>query len=186
VTTKDDVMDATARIIERRDQDLPGVAEIAREAGLSRPTVYAYFATSEEAFAAVVARVRDEVLRIQEQADTTSPSATYRSTLVAMLDLQVRHVGLFSRLTSEARADGAISAMWHDIHDRPVRRHARFIERLTAQGLASPACPAEAVAEAVDGVTARFALLIAEDPSRRDDLAARLVEVQHRLLGLEG
>lgn len=184
MTTKDVVLDATSRIIERRDPGLPSVAEIAREAGVSRPTFYAYFATSDDAFAAVVARVRDEVLRIQEHADTSSITATYRSTLVAMLDLQVEHVGLLALLASEARVDERIAAMWHDIHDRPVRRHARFIDRLVERGLADPAAPASTIAEAVDGVTARFAQLIAQEPERRDDLAAHLVDAQHRLVGL--
>ncbi|MET0930083.1 MAG: TetR/AcrR family transcriptional regulator, partial [Aeromicrobium sp.] len=184
VTTKDTVVEAVSRIIERRESDLPGVAEIAREAGVSRPTFYAYFATSDEAFAQVVAHVRDAVLSIQERADTSSVAATYRSTLVAMLDLTVEHLGLVTLLASQARRDPQIAAMWHDIHDRPVRRHARFIDRLVEQGLAEPAVPSLTIAEAVDGMTARFAQLIAEDPARRDDLAAELVAAQHRLVGL--
>ena len=178
------MVDAASRIIERREPDLPGVAEISREAGVSRPTFYAYFATSDEAFAAVVAQVRDAALAIQEQADTSSVEATYRTTLVAMLDLTVEHLGLLTLLASQARCDAQIAAMWHDIHDRPVRRHARFIDRLVAEGLATPAAPALTIAEAVDGMTARFAQLIAEEPGRHDELAAQLVAAQHRLVGL--
>lgn len=183
-STSDLVLDAVSRIIERREHDLPGVAEIAREARVSRPTFYAYFASSEEAVSAVVGRVRNEVRRIQKEADLATVEAMYRSTLVALLDLQVRHVGLFGLLASQARLDDRMAALWHDIFDRPVRRHARFIDDLVAQGLAEPVTSSIVVAEAMNGVTTRFAQLIAEDPSRRDELAEELVALQQRLIGL--
>lgn len=184
MNTADAVLDAVARIIERREHGLPAIAEIAREAGVSRPTVYAYFPSSDAALSGVVARVRDEVRRIQDEADTASVEAMYRSTLVAMLDLQVRHVGLFALLSAEARLDERVSRLWHEIFDQPVRRHARFIDRLVDAGGARPVASSLVVAEAMNGVTARFAQLIVEDDGRREELAAELVAIQQRLLGI--
>jgi AcrR family transcriptional regulator len=184
VTTAEGIITAAGAIMERRENELPGVADIAREAGVTRPTVYAYFDNSLAVFAALAARLRDRVLAIQEQADTSSHAATFSSTLVARLDLQVKHCGLLAVLAEQARLQPKMRELWHDIYDHPLRRHARFIDRLASRGEAGPVAPGLVIAEAVDGISLRFAHLIAEDPSRRDELASRLVDIHARLLGL--
>ncbi|WP_179300912.1 TetR/AcrR family transcriptional regulator [Rhodococcus sp. ACPA4] len=184
MSTEDKLLDAAAAIVERRDYVLPSVAEIAREAGVTRPTVYAYFTSSIEVFAAAVARVRNRVLAIQESADTTSATATFRSTLVAMLDIHVEHCGLLAVLAEQARIDEQMRTLWHDIHDRSIRRHARFIDRLAESGHARPTASGLIIAEAVNGISTRFAYLVIENPDRREELTGELVALHRALVGL--
>jgi AcrR family transcriptional regulator len=183
-STTGTIVAAASAIVERREYELPSMAEIAREAGVTRPTVYAYFDNNLAVFSALVAQVRDRVLRIQEEADTSSLAATLRSTLIATLDLQVEHYGLFTVLADQARLRPEIRVLWHDIHDRPLRRHARFIDRLAALGQADPVAPSSVIAETIDGASLRFAQLLTVNPRRHDDLAASLLDMQRRLLGL--
>ncbi|AHK36182.1 hypothetical protein OPAG_06949 [Rhodococcus opacus PD630] len=184
MSTEDKLLQAAAAIVERRDYVLPSVAEIAREAGVTRPTVYAYFDTNLDVFAAAVARVRDRVLAIQEGADITSATATFRSTLVAMLDVYVEHCGLLAVLAEQARNDEQMRVLWHDIHDRSIRRHARFIDRLAESGQARPAASGLIIAEAVNGISTRFAYLVVEDPRRREELTDELIALHGALVGL--
>lgn len=184
MSTEDNLVDAASAIIERRDYVLPSVAEIAREAGVTRPTVYSYFPSNTDVFEAVVSRVRDRVLAIQENADMSSIAATFSSTLIAMLDVYIEHCGLLAILAEQARVNDGMRVLWHDIHDRSIRRHARYIDRLSISGDARPVASGLVIAEAVNGIAARFALLVIDDPHRHNELASELISLHWNLVGL--
>lgn len=184
MSTEEKLLDAAAAIIERREYVVPSVAEIAREAGVTRPTFYAYFSTNLEVFEAVAARLRDRVLDIQSRADLGHATETFRFTLVAKLELYVENCGLLAVLAEQARLNERMRPLWNEIHSRPIRRHARFVDQLAAQGRARPAASGQIIAEAIDGVTARFAYIVAETPSRREEMADELINFHHRLVGL--
>ena len=71
-----------------------------------------------------------------------------------------------------------------EIHERPTRRHARFLARLERQGVASLAVPAPALAEMMTGIVMRFADLAAVKPERLGELTDELVAAYECLTGL--
>jgi len=156
----------------------------AAEAGVTRPTVYAYFESKDEVFHSLADRVRREVLHLQEDADTSSPARTARSTLTALLDVFVRHHGVLTVVAHQALSDPRARRLRDDIYARTNRRHARFLERMTASGQADLAVPAAVVAEVIMGTVSRFADLVTADPGRQEPLARDLVALYLRLTGL--
>jgi AcrR family transcriptional regulator len=161
------------------------IAVLAAEAGVTRPTVYAYFASKEEVFRAAADRVRQEFLDLQERADTSSPEATVRQSTAAFLAAWTRHHGLLTVIAHQALSDPAMRALRDEIVVRTERRNARFLDRLVARGLARPALPVADVARAMTGITARAAELAAEDPAQLDLLATRMGDAYLRLAGME-
>jgi AcrR family transcriptional regulator len=178
------VLDAAERVFVRLGHARTTMGALAAEAGVTRPTIYAYFPSKDDVFAALADRVREEFLTLQEEADTSSPRETARGTLTAYLDAYVRHFGVLTIIAAQARVDPGMRRLRAELHARANRRHARFVERLVAQGLARPPIPPALVAEAVTGVVMRFAEESAATPERQPELTAALVELYTGLLDL--
>jgi AcrR family transcriptional regulator len=178
------LLDAAERVFGRAGYAHATIAAIAAEAGVTRPTVYAYFQSRDEVFHSLAERVRDEVLQLQEEADTSSPVAIARSTLTALLDVFVRHHGMLTIIAHQAISDPRARTLHDDIYGRTNRRHARFLDRMAALGHADLAVPASLLAEAIIGTVGRFADLVTAAPDRQERLARDLVSLYLRLTGL--
>ncbi|TCP56899.1 TetR family transcriptional regulator [Tamaricihabitans halophyticus] len=178
------LLDAAERTFCRLGYARTTIGELAADAGVTRPTIYAYFQSKDAVFAALADRIRQEFLTLQEEADTSSPAGIARSTLTAFLDTHVRHFGMLTILAHQAIVDPAMRELRAEIHGRATRRHTRFIERLVAQGHANPAIQPALVSEVVTGVVARFAEQAADDPRKQPALAEALVTLYIRLVGL--
>ena len=179
------LLDAAERVFCRVGYAHTTIAAIAAEAGVTRPTVYAYFESKDEVFHFLADRVRQEVLRLQEEADTSSPAGTARSTLTGLLDVFVRHHGALTVLAHQALSDPRARRLRDDIYARTNRRHARFLARMEAAGRADLAVPAGVLAEVIMGTVSRFADLVTDTPSRQQELARDLVALYLRLTGLD-
>ncbi|GAA5055911.1 TetR/AcrR family transcriptional regulator [Nocardia callitridis] len=160
------------------------IGALADEAGVTRPTVYAYFPSKDDVFRALAERVRDEFLALQEDIDAPTPGATGRAGIVAYLHAYVRHRGMLTVIGHQALSDPAMRALHAEVHERPTRRHGRFLARLETQGEATLAAPPPALAEMVTGIVMRFADLAADNPERLPALTDDLVAAYHRLTGL--
>lgn len=178
------VLDAAERVFCRLGHARTTMGALAAEAGVTRPTIYAYFPSKDDVFTALAGRVRQEFLTLQEEADTSSPGETVRSTLTAYLDAYVRHFGVLTIIAAQAQVDPGLRRLREDIHSRANRRHARFVERLVAAGRAHTPVPPPVVAEAVTGVVMRFAEQAAAEPGRQPELTAALVALYTRLVEL--
>ena len=161
------------------------MADLAGAAGVTRPTVYAYFASKADVFRAVAEAVRDDILAVQERARGATPAETAELGVVGYLDAYIRHLGVLTVIAHQALTDPAMRILRDEIHDRANRRHTRFIERLAAAGTARPVVPPAAVSEAITGVVMRFAEIAVAEPGRRGELAAHLSAVHRGLLGLD-
>jgi AcrR family transcriptional regulator len=64
--TREDIVEAAARAFARRGYRAATMAEIAREAGYTAPTLYSYFASKEEIFAELRRVIRAEFQTIYE------------------------------------------------------------------------------------------------------------------------
>jgi len=178
------LLDSAERTFCRLGFTRTTIGALADDAGITRPTVYSYFPSKEDVFSALAERVRDEFLALQENIDTTSPRGTGRAGIVAYLHAYVRHREMLTVIQHQALSDPEMRALHDEIHERPTRRHARFLARLDAAGQASLAVPARALAEMVTGIVMRFADLATADPRRLPELTAELVAAYERLTGL--
>ncbi|WP_043661552.1 TetR/AcrR family transcriptional regulator [Thermocrispum municipale] len=161
------------------------MAELAKAAGVTRPTVYAYFSSKDEVFRALADRVRKEFLRLQEQPPLTEPPAAMVRQIVAQyLAAYVRHRKLLTVLAHQALSDDEFYEVRREVFARVERRNTRFLERMTEQGAAKPVVPPEAISAAVTGLVARFAELAAAEPARLAALAGEVADMYLCLAGM--
>lgn len=161
------------------------IAALAAEAGVTRPTVYAYFDSRDDVFRALADRVRREFLDLQERVDTSSPSRTARDATAGYLAVWARHHGLLTVIAHQALVDPAVRALRADIVARAERRNTRFVERLATAGLARPALAPADLSRAVTGIVARAAELAAQEPDRFEHYARWVGDAYLRLAGIE-
>lgn len=178
------LLDAAERVFSRLGHAGATMSALAAEAGVTRPTVYAYFPSKEHVFAALTDRVRQEFLALQEQADTSSPRETLRSTLTAYLAVCTRHSAVLTVIAHQALLDPDMRRLETELHRQANRRHRRFLEQLARDGVARPPVPPALLTEAVTGVVLRFAREAAQDPARLDELGHALVDLYVALVDL--
>jgi AcrR family transcriptional regulator len=179
-----DILRAAGTVFPELGYSATTMADLARAAGVTRPTVYAYFDSKRDVFGALALAVKDDFLHLQEQTGADDPGDTAANALAAYLDATVHHLGVLTVLAHQALSDPEMRRLRAEIHDRANRRHTRWIERLAAAGLAHPVVPPAVVSEAVTGVVLRLAEQVATSPGRRDELAAHLVTLHRALAGL--
>ena len=184
-STRDLILRAAEEVFPALGYARTTMADLAGAAGVTRPTVYAYFTCKADVFQAVAESVRDDILSVQDQAKGGTPAETARLGVVGYLDAYIRHLGVLTVIAHQALTDPAMRRLRDDIHDRANRRHTRFIERLTRSGQARPVVPAPIVSDTVTGVVMRLAEIAVNDPSRRGELAAHLTAIHQTLIGLE-
>lgn len=179
------LLDSAERTFCRLGYTHTTIATLADDAGVTRPTVYAYFPSKDDVFRALAERVRDEILALQERIDATSPRLIGRTGVVGYLHAYVRHHAMLTIIAHQALFDPDMHALHAEIHERPTRRHARFLARLEAQGMASLAAPATELSEMVTGIVMRFADIAAAAPERLPELTVQLLAAYERLTGMQ-
>jgi AcrR family transcriptional regulator len=183
--TRTAILDAASRVFADEGVGAASIGRIASTAGVTRPTVYAYFDTKDAIFTALVGEVRDAFLAAQEVPDDGDPVAVARAVITTYLELHVRHLPLLAAIDQRARTDPAVAAARDDLLARVHRRNARFVDRLVAAGRADPALDADAVSEAITGIVRRFAELAeGASPAVRARRAEAAVAAYLRLTGL--
>lgn len=186
MSTRTAVLAAASRVFADEGVGAASIGRIAAAAGVTRPTVYAYFDTKEAIFTALVEEVRDAFLAAQEVPDTGDPAAVARAVITSYLELHVRHLPLLAAIDQRARTDPHVAAARDDLLARVHRRNARFVERLAAAGRARPALGAHALSEAITGIVRRFAEVAEHaDAATRVRLADDAVAAYLRLVGLD-
>ncbi|MFC5063309.1 TetR/AcrR family transcriptional regulator [Actinomycetospora atypica] len=185
MSTREAILAGAQDVLARRGVEAASIGELAEAGGVTRPTVYAHFPGGKaEVVAALVARVRDDVLAAQEVRDTDEPEAIARRAVTDYLDLTVRHRRVLDVLAHLARTDPAYAALQDELLDRIHRRNARFLARLAADGRATPVMAPEHVSEAITGIVRRFAERIDDDPGVHDELVEAAVAAYLALGGL--
>lgn len=93
------------------------IEQIVKEAGLSRPTFYAYFQDKRALVLELAATVRDAVA---EAADPwlSSGEGDVRQTLAAVLEAFRAYRHALSAVVEAAGYDEEVSLFWHALHDR--------------------------------------------------------------------
>ncbi|WP_405641332.1 TetR/AcrR family transcriptional regulator [Streptomyces sp. NBC_00019] len=182
------LLDAAETVFARLGHGPATVADITAEAEVSRAGFYVYFASKEEIFRVLAARVRDTFLAAQDVpgVDTDDTRAVAEASVGAFITAYVQHLPLLGLLEQQARTDADMGALWEEIRERPVHRHARYIGRLVEQGRAAPAAEPLILARAVGGMCVEFARVTAERPDRYDDAVREVTALYLHLLGVPG
>jgi AcrR family transcriptional regulator len=178
------LLDAAARVFAERGYDKTTVADITAAAGVSRATMYVYFASKDEIFLALAAQVRDDFLAAQEpDLDDDDPRKMLAATIEAFA-AAVLAAGPMLRLIDERGAvDNRVAALAEEIAERPIRRFTRYLERLQQAGRITPVVPPRIVAETVGYTLTRGTLArIDSDPATRTAYFAHIRTVAETLL----
>jgi AcrR family transcriptional regulator len=180
------LLDAAETVFARLGHGAATVGDITAEAEVSRAGFYVYFASKEEIFRVLAARVRDAFLAAQDvpDVDTDDVRAVAEASVGAFIAAYARHLPLLGLLAQQARTDTRVRELWQEICERPVHRHARYIRRVAAEGRAAPVAEPLAVARAVGGMCVEFARLTAADPSAFDDAVRDVTAMYLHLLGV--
>ncbi|WP_185995965.1 TetR/AcrR family transcriptional regulator [Nocardioides campestrisoli] len=182
--TDEQILHAAAGVFTRLGYTRTTIADIATEAGSTRPTVYSYFSSKEDVFRRLAERVRDQFTAAQRVPEDLPADQIIRLADIGYLRSYSENAGLLTILQHQALADPSMSDLWQEMHTRINRSHIRFMERLVEEGEAVPAASLDSIANAVNGLVMRFSQLVADDPSRFDKLADDLVRIHLAMLGL--
>ncbi|MEV6276318.1 helix-turn-helix domain-containing protein [Nocardia sp. NPDC051832] len=181
-----ELLDAAARVFAARGYEDTTVAAITAEAGVSRATLYVYFASKEEIFRALAARVRDDFLAAQEfETADADPRAALAATIRAY-GAAVLAAGPLLRLIDQRGAvDPRIAALAEEINERPLRRFTRYLDRQAAAGAIAPAAAHRVIAETI-GYTITHGMLARREATAaaRSAFLDEMLRVSQTLLGL--
>jgi AcrR family transcriptional regulator len=184
--TRSLLLACAGRVFARLGYARTTIADITEEAAVSRATFYVWFASKADVFRAVALGVRDRFLAAHElpDVDADDPYELAHRSSAAYLRAAVDHRELLTVIEHQGLTDPDIARIWQELRERPLQRTARYITRVTAEGLARPAAPARTVAEATYGMFLHFAHLVAARPEEFDRAVEHLTAMYLRLLGV--
>ncbi len=157
--TRDDIIDATAQLLESRSPEHITVSVILAQSGASRSTFYRHFPNHQKALSAALARMADDVIKGLPSFEKPRSLEDAKKQLRNFCEVQYRTIGAKEALRRAALPSQSgkigvpldISLLAED----PAARLAAFLQQVNDAGFARIENPA-AVAETVRGI--HFAL----------------------------
>jgi AcrR family transcriptional regulator len=134
------ILHAAVRVFARSNYRLAGTADIAREAGISEPTIYKYFPSKKVLFIRILQRIRERILEIWSEVAATRGgdglSALRHMGQVYLENLRTHPDELKIQFQALAECDDAdIVHQLRENHKEYVRFLARFVERGKREGV---------------------------------------------------
>jgi len=155
VSTRSRIVEAAQALIERGDGAL-SMERIAREAGLSRQTLYLTFADKAQLFIAVLRFADGERGIVDEQARIRA-APNGREALLAIVDMQARLSPAYQRLADAfellRRQDVAAEAAWQDRRRDHLEGCRVVAARLAADGSLRSGIGVDTAADVIWGMT---------------------------------
>jgi AcrR family transcriptional regulator len=153
------ILDALDTWLQESNLDAINIAEISKQAGVTRSAFYFYFENKGAAVAALMERMVDETIVVNEQftAAVDSPRRRIYAMLDGLFEMRARHHHLFKAMLEVRGSSSSVRDIWDGARASFTDSIAEMIRRDRAAG------------RAPDGL----------DP---DVLAAVLLEVNDRLL----
>jgi AcrR family transcriptional regulator len=151
---------AAARDVFERDGFLNArISDIAKGAGAATGSFYTYFASKEEIFSAVMDEVSEEMLhpRMAEVPDGDDVVAVIEAANRAYLDAYRRNAGLMAVLEQVSTINDDFRDLRRRRNAAFIKRNARSIARLQAEGRADPHLDPVIAARGVTGMVSRLA-----------------------------
>ncbi|WP_162186095.1 TetR/AcrR family transcriptional regulator [Amycolatopsis jejuensis] len=147
------ILDALERLLAETPLRDLGVEQIAAEAGITRTRFYFYFKSKHEAYAALLARVRELLLVFYDTEDSwfqrpesVRPRESMTDTIRAVVDFWLEHGAVMREGADLWNSVAETRSLWHDLIAQPVDRMARAIERERERGIAPDGPPADQLA----------------------------------------
>ena len=159
------ILTTAERLLADQPISAVSVDDLARGAGISRPTFYFYFASKDDVLLTLLDRVVAEAdaamtrvetaIRGAASAPEDVPEGLWRQAISAYADPFRRHRGL-TLAWAEARSTNAeVRAMWAAVFEGWVQRSTAAIESERARGAAPPGIPARDLAVALNSMNER-------------------------------
>ncbi len=151
-----------ARNVFERDGFLDArITDITAEAGVAAGTFYTYFTSKEDAFAAVMAEVEEEMLhpRLIEVADRDDPVGVIEAANRAYLISYRRNAKLMALMEEVAQVDDGFRRLRLRRARAFAERNAQALSRLQQRGLADPELDPRLAALALSAMVSRVAYL---------------------------
>jgi AcrR family transcriptional regulator len=157
------IMDAVAKLLERRRFHELTVDDVMREAGLSRTVFYRHFSGLSDVVLTLLEGLLSEVLTEAERSDPDDREVL-RRTLAMAVALFRRHGRVLLAFDDAARVDAGIAASYRTLAEHTVLAISGLLERGEARGHTPPLARAE-VARALAAMNGAYLLdLVARDP----------------------
>ena len=175
---------ATAeRLLEARPLSAVSVDDLARGAGISRPTFYFYFASKDAVLLTLLDRVVAEADAATRRAfgrPAAGPREAWQRAITAYYETFRAHRGL-TLAWAEARSTNAeVRELWARVFDGWVEQCAAAIEAERTRGAARPGTPARDLALALTSMNERvlYATFSGDGPAlAEDDVVPVLLDV---------
>jgi AcrR family transcriptional regulator len=151
---------AARRVFERDGFVAARITDIADEAGLAHGSFYSHFQGKEEALAAVLGEVGEEMLHPGPPLAgslTADPVAAIHAANVAYLESYRRNARLMALLEQVATVDERFAALRLERTGAFLERNARAIRRLQRAGLADPSLDPDLASLALSTMVSRSA-----------------------------
>jgi AcrR family transcriptional regulator len=150
---------AARKVFERMGYLDARLIDITRAAKCSAGTFYTYFSSKEEIFAAVLEVAQEDMLHpgMPHVATEDDPAAIIEASNRAYLQAYQRNAKLMGLLEQVANVDPEFRELRTLRSNAFVRRNARSIARLQANGQADPDLDPLLAARALSGMMSRFA-----------------------------
>src|SRR5581483_2159772 len=176
------ILETAERLLEERSVQDISVDDLARGAGISRPSFYFYFPSKEAVFLTLIDRLVEQAEGGREVIDRIheDPPARWREGLHVFVDIFGAHRAVV-RAGAELRAVNAEAReLWSSVMDKWVGYAADAIEAERARGAAPAGLDARQLAIALVSMNERvqFATFAAEPPALADgEMMDVLVEI---------
>jgi AcrR family transcriptional regulator len=181
--TQEQLLAAARDVFGERGYEATTVGAITTRANTAHGTFYLYFRNKQDAFAAVMASVTDELYRDAELVvPGTEPRAAIEASIHAFLDGFVRHRKLWRSLLEGSFTTPEIEEVWLTLRRRFVDRIESGLTALLEAGVVRE-LDAPLVANALGGMvewtaTTQFVLSAPPEAERSiDDIAAALADL---------
>jgi AcrR family transcriptional regulator len=184
---------AARRVFERDGFVTARITDIADEAGLAHGSFYSHFQSKEDALAAVLGEVEEEMLHpgpslagsLGADAGTgtdagSDPIAAIHAANVAYLEAYRRNARLMALLEQVATVDERFATLRLERTDAFLARNARAIRRLQQAGLADPALDPGLASLALSTMVSRSAYVafaLGREPAGLEALADTLTRL---------
>ncbi len=183
------LVSAARRVFERDGFVTARITDIADEAGLAHGSFYSHFRSKEDALAAVLAEVGEEMLHPGPSLAGTAadPVAVIHAANVAYLEAYRRNARLMALLEQVAPVDERFAELRHRRSEAFLARNARAIRRLQRAGLADPGLDPDLASLALSTMVSRSAYVafaVGRQPVSLEHLAATLTRLWANALGL--
>jgi AcrR family transcriptional regulator len=158
--TREALVRAARRVFERDGFLDARITDIAAEAGVASGSFYTYFTSKEDAFAAVMDEISEEMLHPRlagSLTDRDDPVAVIEAANRAYLSSYRRHAKLMGLMEQVAQVDEDFRTLRLRRAKAFVERNARAISRLQQRGLADPDLDPDLAAHAMSSMVSRVA-----------------------------